>query len=60
MITEKRRKELIEEAKKEFLFAYESGQLNENLLDETILLECGYTKEEIKIYIKTLKELLYN
>lgn len=55
MITEKRKKQIIKEAKEDFLDAYECGQLNEDCLDERPLKEAGYTKEEIKLYIQTLK-----
>ena len=34
MMTEKRKKQIIKEAKEDFLDAYECGQLNDYLLDE--------------------------
>ena len=39
---------------------YECGQLNDYLLDEKDLKQAGYTKEEIKLYIQTFEELMYN
>lgn len=59
MITEKRKKQIIKEAKADFLDAYECGQLNDYLLDEKDLKQAGYTKEEIKLYIQTFEELMY-
>jgi hypothetical protein len=59
MMTEKRKKQIIKEAKEDFLDAYECGQLNEDCLDERPLKEAGYTKEEIKLYIQTYEELMY-
>ena len=59
MMTEKRKKQIIKEAKEDVLDAYECGQLNEDCLDERPLKEAGYTKEEIKLYIQTFEELMY-
>lgn len=59
MITEKRKKQIIKDAKADYLFAYECGHLNEECLDEDVLKESGYTKAEIKLYIQTFEELMY-
>lgn len=59
-MTEERRQEIIKEAESDFLDAYKCGQLNEDCLDERPLKEAGYTKEEIKLYIQTFEELMYN
>ena len=53
-------KEIIEEARQDFLDAYECGQLNENCLDKEVLRESGYTEQEIKLYIATFEGLMYS
>jgi len=53
-------KEIIEEARQDFLDAYECGQLNENCLDKEVLRESGYTEQEIELYIATFEGLMYS
>lgn len=59
-IPSNRVKEIIEEARQDFLEAYEQGQLNENCLDKEVLRESGYTEQEIKLYIATFEGLMYS
>jgi len=53
-------KEIIEEARQDFLEAFEQGQLNENCLDKEVLRESGYTEQEIELYIATFEGLMYS
>lgn len=58
MVTEKRMKEIKKEAKRDYLEAYECGQIDSDLFepisDEKLQMyanEWGMTVEEVKIYI---------